>query len=175
MRRQAAVDPADQFVAPEDVGKLPDQNVAESLQRLPGVQIDRGEGRGTTVLIDGLRQNLTTLNGDIPDRQRILGLRRKVGRRRRRQHQDNSLEGIPIEEIRGIDVDKNPKASITEGGLGGTSTSRRVIPWPGPMASLRRQCAGHHRSSAEQLDAKRHPRRLLQVQRPPRRHRHPLL
>ena len=52
-------------VAPEDIGKMPDQNVAEALQRLPGVQIDRTEGQGTTVLIDGLRQNLTTLNGDI--------------------------------------------------------------------------------------------------------------
>ncbi|HLY58949.1 MAG TPA: TonB-dependent receptor plug domain-containing protein, partial [Stellaceae bacterium] len=52
-------------VAPEDMGKLPDQNVAEALQRLPGVQIDRSQGQGTAVLIDGLRQNLVTLNGDI--------------------------------------------------------------------------------------------------------------
>ncbi len=54
-------------VAPEDIGKMPDQNVAESLQRLPGVQIDRSgaNGQGSSVLIDGLRQNLTTLNGDI--------------------------------------------------------------------------------------------------------------
>ncbi len=54
-----------ELISPEDVGKLPDQNVAESLQRLPGIQIDRTGGRGTAVLIDGLRQNLTTLNGDI--------------------------------------------------------------------------------------------------------------
>ena len=52
-------------IAPEDIGKMPDQNVAESLQRLPGVQIDRTGGQGTTVLIDGLRQNLVTLNGDL--------------------------------------------------------------------------------------------------------------
>src|ERR1700684_1312827 len=52
-------------VAPEDIGKMPDQNVAESLQRLPGIQIDRAGGQGTAVLIDGLRQNLTTLNGDL--------------------------------------------------------------------------------------------------------------
>ena len=52
-------------VTAEDVGKMPDQDVAESLQRLPGVQIDRSQGRGTAVLIDGLRQNLTTLNGDV--------------------------------------------------------------------------------------------------------------
>src|SRR5437879_3149340 len=51
-------------VAPEDIGKMPDQNVAESLQRLPGVQIDRTMGQGTQVLIDGLRQNLITLNGE---------------------------------------------------------------------------------------------------------------
>ena len=43
-------------VQPEDIGKMPDQNVAESLQRLPGVQIDRGQaGQGTSVLIDGLQ------------------------------------------------------------------------------------------------------------------------
>ena len=52
-------------IAPEDIGKFPDQDVAESLQRLPGVQIDRSQGYGTSVLIDGLRQNLTTLNGDV--------------------------------------------------------------------------------------------------------------
>jgi iron complex outermembrane receptor protein len=48
-------------VAAEDIGKMPDNNVAESLQRLPGVQIDRSgaNGQGNSVLIDGLRQNLT--------------------------------------------------------------------------------------------------------------------
>ena len=51
-------------IAPEDIGKFPDQNVAESLQRLPGVQIDRANGQGTSVLIDGLRQNVTLLNGE---------------------------------------------------------------------------------------------------------------
>ena len=46
------------------MGKMPDQNVAEALQRLPGVQIDRSLGQGTQVLIDVLRQNLVTLNGE---------------------------------------------------------------------------------------------------------------
>src|SRR5690348_5688453 len=41
-------------IAPEDIGKMPDQNVAESLQRLPGIQINRAGGKGTQVLIDGL-------------------------------------------------------------------------------------------------------------------------
>ena len=108
-------------VAPEDIGKMPDQNVAESLQRLPGIQINRAGGQGTSVLIDGMRQNLTTLNGDIfltGKEFYVSGVGASGGGGGNSQY--NSLEGIPSEEIGGIDVYKNPKASITEGGLGGT-------------------------------------------------------
>jgi iron complex outermembrane recepter protein len=109
-------------VAPEDIGKMPDRDVAESLQRLPGVQIDRGPtGEGTAVLIDGLRQNLTTLNGDVFLTGRefyVSGEGSGGGAGGNAQY--NSLEGVPSEEIGGIDVYKNPKASMTEGGLGGT-------------------------------------------------------
>jgi TonB-dependent receptor len=108
-------------VAPEDIGKMPDQNVAESLQRLPGVQIDRSQGQGTAVLIDGLRQNLTTLNGDVfltGKEFYVSGEGSGGGAGGNSQY--GSLEGIPSEEIGGIDVYKNPQASMTEGGLGGT-------------------------------------------------------
>ena len=109
-------------VAPEDIGKMPDQDVAESLQRLPGVQIDRAPtGEGTAVLIDGLRQNLTTLNGDtfLTGREFYVSGEASGGGAGS-DAQYNSLEGVPSEEIGGIDVYKNPKASMTEGGLGGT-------------------------------------------------------
>jgi iron complex outermembrane receptor protein len=52
-------------VTAEDMGKFPDQNIAESLQRLPGVQIDRENGQGTKVRIRGLDQNVTVLNNEI--------------------------------------------------------------------------------------------------------------
>ncbi len=108
-------------VAPEDIGKFPDQNVAESLQRLPGVQIDRSQGKGTSVLIDGLRQNLTTLNGNIfLTGKEFYVSGEAAGGGAGGNAQYSSLEGIPSEEISGIDVYKNPKASLTEGGLGGT-------------------------------------------------------
>jgi TonB-dependent receptor len=109
-------------VAPEDIGKMPDQNVAESLQRLPGIQIDRGQaGQGTSVLIDGLRQNLTTLNGDLFLTGREFYVSGEAsGGGAGSNSQYASLEGIPSQIIGGIDVYKNPKASMTEGGLGGT-------------------------------------------------------
>jgi TonB-dependent receptor len=121
-------------VAPEDIGKMPDQDVAEALQRLPGVQIDRdAQGLGTAVLIDGLRNNLTTLNGDIFLTGRefyVSGEASGGGSGANAQY--DSLEGIPSEEIGGIDVYKNPEASITEGGLGGTINLKSRDPLAGP-------------------------------------------
>ncbi|MDE2183864.1 MAG: TonB-dependent receptor [Alphaproteobacteria bacterium] len=107
-------------VVAEDIGKMPDQNVAESLQRLPGVQIARDQGKGTRVLIDGLRQNLTTLNGDVfltGKEFYVSGEAANGGGGANAQYA--SMEGIPSEEIGGIDIYKSPNASLTEGGLGG--------------------------------------------------------
>src|SRR3979490_1064224 len=121
-------------VAAEDLGKMPDQNVAESLQRLPGVQIDRAQGQGTAVLIDGLRQNLTTLNGDIFLTGKALYVSGEAsGGGAGGNAQYSSLEGIPSEEIGGIDVIKNPSAAITEGGLGGTINLKTRDPLAQPQ------------------------------------------
>jgi len=101
-------------VTAEDIGKFPDQNIAESLQRLPGVQIDRENGQGTKVRIRGLEQNVTLLNGDLF----VSGLENfKVGEGN--FVRQDSLEGVPSELIGGVEVFKSPNASLLEGGLGG--------------------------------------------------------
>ncbi|MCG8440217.1 MAG: TonB-dependent receptor [Caulobacterales bacterium] len=101
-------------VSAEDIGKFPDQNIAESLQRLPGIQIDRENGQGTKVRIRGLDQNITVLNGETF----LTGLELfSLGEGADRQ--TDSLEGIPAELLGGVDVYKSPNASIVEGGLGG--------------------------------------------------------
>jgi len=108
-------------VAPEDIGKMPDQNVSESLQRLPGVSINRAGGKGTQVLIDGLSNNLITLNGEVFLTGREFYVSGEAsGGGNGGNVQYSSLEGIPSEEIGGIDVIKNPTAADREGGLGGT-------------------------------------------------------
>lgn len=106
-------------VAAEDMGKMPDQDVAESLQRLSGVQIDRDNGQGTKVRIRGLDQNIVTLNGEYF----ITGLEAYAsgeGSGGGGNQATNSLEGVPSDLIAGIDVYKTPTAAIVEGGLGGT-------------------------------------------------------
>lgn len=105
-------------VAAEDIGKMPDQNVSESLQRLAGVSINRAGGKGTQVLIDGLANNLITLNGEVLLTGREI-YSSGEGSGGGGGIQYASLEGIPSEEIGGIDVIKNPTARDREGGLGG--------------------------------------------------------
>lgn len=122
-------------VAPEDIGKMPDNNVAESLQRLPGVQIDRSgaNGQGNSVLIDGLRQNLTTLNGDVfltGKEFYVSGEASGGGAGSNAQY--GSLETIPSQLVSGIDVIKNPNAALTEGGLGGTINLKTADPLLAP-------------------------------------------
>jgi len=101
-------------VTAEDIGEFPDQNVAESLQRLPGVQIDRQNGQGTRVRIRGLDQNVVVLNNEI-----FLSGFELFRLGEGNETQTNSLEGVPSELIGGIDVYKSPSADLLEGGLGG--------------------------------------------------------
>src|ERR1700731_2977704 len=127
-RKRDSIQPIESIVA-EDIGKMPDQNVAESLQRLPGVSIIRSGGKGTQVLIDGLGNNLITLNGEVLLTGReIYVAGESSGGGGNSGLQYASLEGIPSEEVGGIDVIKNPTAQNREGGLGGIIDLRTRSP-----------------------------------------------
>ncbi|RZL28601.1 MAG: TonB-dependent receptor, partial [Sphingomonas sp.] len=109
---------ADQIVdsiVAEDIGKLPDRNVAEALQRITGVQIQRSFGEGSQVAIRGLSQVRTEINGrDV--------FTANGGR-------NLSLEDVPSELLAGVDVYKNPSAEQIEGGLGGLINLRTRKPF----------------------------------------------
>ncbi|RZJ96388.1 MAG: TonB-dependent receptor, partial [Brevundimonas sp.] len=51
-------------ISAEDIGKLPDVTVADALQRIAGIQIQRNAGEGATVNIRSLPQVVTLLNGE---------------------------------------------------------------------------------------------------------------
>ncbi|WP_140984084.1 TonB-dependent receptor [Asticcacaulis tiandongensis] len=60
-RREVAIVDA---ISSEDIGKLPDTTITDSLQRVPGVQIRRDAGEGSTVDLRGLSQVITLMNGE---------------------------------------------------------------------------------------------------------------
>ncbi len=101
-------------ITADDIGKMPDQNIADSLQRVPGVQIDRSGGEGTKVRIRGLGQNVTLLNGEAF----VSGMEYYQSGEGRTEY-DGSLEGVPSELLGGVEIIKTPKASDIEGALGG--------------------------------------------------------
>jgi TonB-dependent receptor len=92
-------------VVAEDVGKLPDNNVPEALARVPGVQIDRVHGEGTSVTIRGLSDIQTTINGNDAASAGSRAL---------------SLSDIPAELLKSVDVYKTRSADQPEGGIAGT-------------------------------------------------------
>ncbi|ACE83407.1 TonB-dependent receptor domain-containing protein [Cellvibrio japonicus] len=101
-------------ITADDIGKMPDQNVADSLQRVPGVQIDRAGGEGTKVRIRGLGNNLTLLNGEAF----VSGMEYYQAGEGRTEF-DGSLEGVPSELLGGVEVIKTARASDIEGAVGG--------------------------------------------------------
>ncbi|MBB3060867.1 TonB-dependent receptor [Microbulbifer rhizosphaerae] len=94
----------DSIVA-EDIGKFPDNNVVEALQRVTGVQVtDRGAGEVSGVSIRGLTDVGTTING----RQIFTASSRDV-----------SLQDVPASLLSGVDVYKTRSASQLESGIAG--------------------------------------------------------
>ena len=103
-------------ISSEDVGKLPDQNVAEALQRIPGITITRSRGEGNFVNIRGLGSNFTraTLNG----RTIASG----------EDDRTFNFDVLAAESIGALEVYKTPFAGLEEGGVGGTINVRTARP-----------------------------------------------
>ncbi|MEN0037586.1 MAG: TonB-dependent receptor [Cellvibrio sp.] len=94
-------------IAAEDLGKFPDNNIADSLQRVPGVAIDRAGGEGRYVSIRGLG----------PDFTQVLVNGRSVATEN--EERAFSFDTLASELISKVDVFKSSNATLKEGGLGG--------------------------------------------------------
>ncbi|WP_225041829.1 TonB-dependent receptor [Xanthomonas campestris] len=101
--KQAHKEISDSIVA-EDIGKLPDNSVAAALQRVTGVQVARAGGEVGQVLVRGLPNVITTLDG--------RNVFTTVGR-------DMELADVPAELLRSVDVYKTTGAQFQEGGIAG--------------------------------------------------------
>jgi len=113
--KKTAVNAVD-AIASEDLGKMPDQNVAESLQRLPGVTIDRVRGVGNGVTVRGLgpQFNTVTLNG------RVLATD-GPGR-------EFNFDVLPPELIAGAEVYKSPQSNLNGSSIGATINIHTLRP-----------------------------------------------
>ena len=137
----------DSIVA-DDIGKLPDRNVAESLARVSGVQVDRGIAEGSSVSIRGLRQNVTLFNGrEITDSTGRGG----IGLDQSGTSTYGMMALVPSDLIARLDVTKLAGAEQFAGGLGGIIDIRTRMPLDGPATQLAARVAATY----DQLPGKR--------------------
>ena len=133
-------------ITEEDIGKFPDKNVAESLQRITGVTIQRQFGEGQGVAIRGASQNmtLTTLNG-----QNVASTGWFAFEPARRSFNYSLL---PSELVGNIKVHKSSQADLVEGGIGGTVVINTRKPLDVGDASVYAAAQGAHTSDSGSID-----------------------
>jgi TonB-dependent receptor len=121
-------------VSADAIGQFPDQNAAESLQRLPGISIERDQGEGRFVGIRGIDPNLNsvTINGlNIPSPE--AGVR------------SVALDVIPSELIQTLEVSKSVTSDMDADAIGGAIAVKSVSAFDrtGDTASINAQI-GHN-------------------------------
>ena len=96
----------------EDVGKFPDKNVADALQRVPGVIVSRDGGEGKNVSVRGLSSELTLteLNGNYIATAESNG----------DPSRSFNYMLLPSNMLSSAELFKSPEARLDEGGIGGT-------------------------------------------------------
>jgi iron complex outermembrane recepter protein len=127
--KRDAVNARDSIVT-EDIGKMPDLNLAEAIQRVPGVAIVREGGEGRQLSLRGLDASFTrvTLNGmEVP--ASTGGLDSSGGINRGRGFDFNVF---PAELFARIDINKSILASIEEGGVAGAVEMYTARPLDNP-------------------------------------------
>ncbi|MCM2679376.1 TonB-dependent receptor [Echinimonas agarilytica] len=108
-------------ISAEDIGKFPDTNLAESLQRITGVSIDRVNNEGSKVTVRGFGPefNLVMLNNrQMPTAQ--------VGAESTRSY---DFANIASESVSGVEIYKTGKADISSGGIGATINIKTARPF----------------------------------------------
>ncbi|MDN4503046.1 TonB-dependent receptor [Alteromonadaceae bacterium BrNp21-10] len=109
LNRQRVADSIKSIVSADAIGQFPDQNVAEALQRLPGLSIERDQGEGRFVGIRGIDPNLNnvTINGlNVPSPE--AGVR------------SVALDVIPSELVQGLEVSKSVTSDMDGDAIGGS-------------------------------------------------------
>lgn len=101
-----------EVITAEDISKFPDKNVADALQRVPGVIIERSGGEGKSVSVRGLQSDLTLtqLNGNY------------LASSETNNEASRSFNYVllPANMLSKAELFKTPEARLDEGGIGGT-------------------------------------------------------
>ncbi|MDO8345652.1 MAG: TonB-dependent receptor [Cellvibrio sp.] len=115
----------------EDMGKFPDTNLAESLQRITGVSIDRNNGEGSRITVRGFGPdyNMVTLNGrSMPTGSAYGGSSGADSQTRGGNSRAFDFANLASEAVSAVEVYKTGKANIAAGGMGASVNIKTARP-----------------------------------------------
>ncbi|MCH8616046.1 TonB-dependent receptor [Sphingomonas sp. SM33] len=126
-------------VSAEEIGKFPDTNLAESLQRIPGVSIERRAGEGSTVTVRGFgpQFNLVTVNGRQMATSDLNLVGTDGGDFTRATSRSFDFSNLASEGVSRLEVYKTGRAAIPSGGIGATINIVTQRPLDGSDTGLR--------------------------------------
>src|SRR5690242_17056460 len=114
----------------EDIGKFPDTNLSEALQRITGISIDRRNGEGALVTARGFgpQFNMVTLNGRQMPAADAFGDGGAVGGGASGNSRSFNFANLAAESISAVEVYKTGRADIATGGIGASINIRTARP-----------------------------------------------
>ena len=127
-------------ISSEEMGKFPDTNLAESLQRITGVTVSRSNGEGSQITVRGFGPNfnLVTLNG-----------RQMAGTGFTRSF---NFENLSSEGVSSLEIMKTARAEAPTGGLGATVNIVTSKPLQSPGQKFSFMAKGMHDTSVKEGD-----------------------
>lgn len=112
-------------ISAEDIGDFPDLNLAEALQRVPGVQIDRDGGEGRSINVRGLSSDFVRVQ--INGMEALATTGGRDGRANRNRQFDFNVFAADL--FTSVKVAKSQEADVEEGSLGATVQLRSAKPF----------------------------------------------
>lgn len=117
LNQQRTSDNIKNVISSDLIGRFPDLNVAEALQRVPGINIQRDKGEGSTVSVRGTPPNFTTIqiNGEQMPSVQQDGSR------------NEALDLIPADQLASMEITKAPTPDMDGDAIGGVVNLRTPV------------------------------------------------
>ncbi|MBN7821729.1 TonB-dependent receptor [Bowmanella yangjiangensis] len=131
-------------ISAEDIGKFPDTNLAESLQRITGVSIDRQNGEGSKVTVRGFGPdfNLVLLNNRVMPTAQVSG----------ESTRSFEFANLASDSVSAVEIYKTGKADVASGGIGSTINIQTARPLSSKSMVASFGVKAHHDTSVESGD-----------------------
>ena len=137
-------------ITAEDIGKFPDTNLAESLQRIPGVVIDRDAGEGRSISVRGLGGDFTRVRINGVEALATTGGTDSSGGANRSRGFDFNV--FAAELFKSVTVRKSASADVEEGSLGATVDLQTSRPFDFKGFTATASIKGRYNDLAKETD-----------------------